>query len=506
VPRPALALLLLLALPVAAQTEEGSPRETVRHFREAAARGRWNDAAALLAPAATGDRLRLARELAAVLDARTRLDLDKLSDAPTGRLDDQLPPDVEEIATLRHESSDGHVRLSRLSDGRWVFSASTLSQVPAWYGSLEHGWIREHLPEPLLRRGWRGLAWWQWLALPGVSLLSWLLGSFLAALLRRLLRRLARRTSSTFDDLLVEQLRGPSILFGAAFSATLVLPFLVDTEEGAAFTSAVVRALYLAATYWAALRAVDLAADWARQSEFVRANPESQGLLPLGSRVAKVALGLVAVVTVLQQLGYPAASLIAGLGIGGLAFALAAQKTIENLFGGVTLGLDQPFRPGDFVKVEDFTGTVESVGLRSTRIRTLDRTLITVPNGRLADMRIETFDARDRFRFFTLVGLTYGTPAAALEAIVRDIRALLDAHPRRSPSAESSVCFQALGASSLDIEVMGWFEVKDAADFKPIRQELLLGILAIVERHGAAVAFPTQTHHVFGPPGRGEKT
>jgi hypothetical protein len=124
----------------------------------------------------------------------------------------------------------------------------------------------------------------------------------------------------------------------------------------------------------------------------------SRSLLSLGARIGKVALGIMALVAVISELGYPVTSLIAGLGIGGLAFALASQKTVENLFGAFSIGVDQPFCEGDFIKVEDFSGTVEAIGLRSTRIRTLDRTLITVPNGKLAEMRIETFAVRDRIR------------------------------------------------------------------------------------------------------------
>lgn len=433
-----------------------------------------------------------------MLDARTQLVLDTLSDRPEGHLDDRLPPDTEELAILREEGREARLRLVRLDDGRWVFSPSSLRPVAEWYGRLPHRWIRDVLPEPLLRRGWRGLAWWQWLALPGLVLVAFVAGRLLAVLLRALLRAVARRTASAFDDRLVRRLRGPSVLLCAAAVAGLLSSLLVDTVQGAEFLAAIVQALLLVTVFWTALRTVDLGADWARESDYVRLRPESQALLPLGTRAAKVALALVAAVTVLQQLGYPAASLIAGLGIGGLAVALAAQKTVENLFGSVTLGVDQPFRPGDFVKIEDFMGTVESVGLRSTRIRTLDRTVVTLPNGRLADMRIETFTARDRFRFHTVVGLVYSTPAATIEAIIGDLRAMLAAHPKRSAD-DPIVAFQALGQSSLDVEVAGWFETVDMAEFRVIRQELLFGILAIVEKHGSEIAFPTQTHHVESP-------
>jgi len=138
------------------------------------------------------------------------------------------------------------------------------------------------------------------------------------------------------------------------------------------------------------------------------------------------------VVAVLSELGYPVASLIAGLGIGGLALALAlaAQKTVENLFGAFSIGVDQPFQEGDFVRIEDFVGTVESVGLRSTRIRTLDRTLIIMPNGKLADMRIETFSVRDRMRLSCVIGLVYSTTETQMRQVLTGLEARLRAHPK----------------------------------------------------------------------------
>src|SRR5436853_176324 len=127
----------------------------------------------------------------------------------------------------------------------------------------------------------------------------------------------------------------------------------------------------------------------------------------LGSRVAKAIVFAMTIIAVISALGYPVASLIAGLGIGGLALALAAQKTVENLFGAFAIGFDQPIREGDFVQIDGIKGSVEAIGLRSPRVRTADRTVVCFPNGRLAETRTENYAARDRFRFYTVLGLTY---------------------------------------------------------------------------------------------------
>jgi MscS family membrane protein len=218
-------------------------------------------------------------------------------------------------------------------------------------------------------------------------------------------------------------------------------------------------------------------------------------------RVGKVALVAVAAVALLSELGYPVASLLAGLGIGGLAVALAARSTLENLFGAFSIGADQPFREGDFVKIEDFVGTVETVGLRSTRIRTLDRTLISLPNGKLADMRIESFTARDRIRLACTLGLVYSTTSAQMREVLAGLEQVLRDHPKIWPDAVV-VRFSALGASSLDIEIMAWFQTQDWGEFQVIRQDLLLQFMGIVERAGTSFAFPTRTVHVLGETNR----
>ena len=209
----------------------------------------------------------------------------------------------------------------------------------------------------------------------------------------------------------------------------------------------------------------------------------------------------IAVVAVLSMLGYPVASLIAGLGIGGLAVALAAQKTVENLFGAFSIGVDQPFREGDFVKIEDFVGTVEAVGLRSSRFRTLDRTVITIPNGRLADMRLESFTARDRLRLATVIGVEYRTTAAQMREVLSGFERVLRDHPKIWPDA-MVVRFREFAASSLDIEIMAWFQTSDWGEFQLIRQEILLQFMELVERAGTSFAFPTRTIHIASvPPG-----
>ena len=244
------------------------------------------------------------------------------------------------------------------------------------------------------------------------------------------------------------------------------------------------------------LRSVNVAFAVMATAPWTRANANLAGLLPVGRKVAKVVLLALGGVAVLNELGFQVASLLAGLGIGGIALALAAQKTVENLFGSLSIGVDQPFRTGDFVKVEDCLGTVERIGMRSTRIRTLDRTIVTIPNGKLSDMRTETFAAarsdpapREPRRSSTR------PPATQMREVLAGIERLLRAQPKIW--AESvSVRFSALGESALNVEVVAWFETADFNEFTAIRQELFLAFMEVVERAGTSFAFPTRTLHL----------
>lgn len=201
---------------------------------------------------------------------------------------------------------------------------------------------------------------------------------------------------------------------------------------------------------------------------------------------------MAAVTALVTALGYPAASLLAGLGVGGLAVALAAQKTVENLFGAFSIGVDQPFGEGDFIKVDTLTGTVESIGLRSTRIRTLERTLITIPNGKLSEMRIESYTARDRWRLSCNLALDYGTTSEQMHRVIRGMEEILRRHPKIWPD-NIIVRFKEIGSYALNIEVMAWFLTTDWNEFLAIRQEVLLNFMDCVKLAGTSFAFIAQS-------------
>ncbi|HZZ83133.1 MAG TPA: mechanosensitive ion channel family protein [Anaeromyxobacteraceae bacterium] len=360
-------------------------------------------------------------------------------------------------------------------------------------------WFTPHFPEPLMREGPRGLPWWQWLALPLVALLAVGAGRLLGYLLGKFLERLARRTHSVWDDLLLERVAGPLSALCALFVAYVLTRGVGLDEEATGFIDRLLHAATFLVLFWGALRAVEVGFQFLGQTPWSRARPVTSSLLPIGRKVVKIAVVSLAVISFLTELGYHVESLIAGLGIGGIALALAAQKTVENLFGSVAISLDQPFRVGDGVTVEGgVSGTVESIGLRSTRLRTLDRTVITVPNGKLSELRIESFAPRDRIRLQAKLPLVLDTRAAQLREVLSGVEALLRAEPHLWPEGVM-VRLTGLSTSSLDVEVSAWLEV-GWDDFLIARERLLLGFLEVVERSGAALAYPTQTVRLEGRP------
>jgi len=475
-----------------------SPRASVRAFLDLTRRGDDRGAARYLA-LSPGERERgpaLARRLRAVLDRHLDLQLDTVSPLAEGNARDDLPPGVDTIGQVSH-GEDGRdsvfvVRARDASGPFWRFPEQTVSRIDDWYDALPDRWVRDWMPGPLQRLGPADLMWWQWLALPALLLLALVGGRLLGAATNRVLRRLAQRTPAPWDGRLLARVSPSLTLLWALAVAALLLRRLALLPEAHAFARATLGGLATFAVFWSLWRSVDvwtqflLARPWAADSTSARS------LVSVARSVVKAFVAVAGAVATLAVFGYSVTTVLAGLGIGGIAVAFGAQKTIENLFGSIAIAADQPLRVGHFVKVEDVSGTVERIGMRSTQFRTLDRTLVSVPNGKLAELRIEDFAARDRIRFATTIALDCGTSEAQVRRIVEAAESSLRAAPKVWPDVVVAK-LAALGPSSLDIELLCWFETTDYDEFRRLREGALLGIMRIVEQTGAAFASPTRT-------------
>jgi MscS family membrane protein len=498
-----------VAEPLEHEVAPDSPRSSLQAYLDAGRAGEWDKASRhlVLPGGRKAEGPILAGRLKAVLDRHVWFDLEQISPLSGGDQSDGLSPGVERVAEIPVGAERTQpvymVRRADEAGGFWAFSPNTVRHIDRWYDRLEDRWMRERLIgaglDPLLLEGPFGLLWWQWIALPLLVLGAWVLGRLLGGLTRAFLARLFARTRTEWDDKLLLRVGPPlTLAWGLAFFWVL-LPSLGLTAYAEGLFTALVTAGAVIVVFWALWRSVDVIAEILTSSPWAEASPSARNLLAIGANVAKGVIAGAGAVAVLSAFGYPVTTLLAGLGIGGLAFAFGAQKTVENLFGSISLAVDQPFRVGDFVKVEDFVGTVEEIGIRSTRFRTLDRTVISIPNGSLSGQRLETFAARDRMRLATTIGVEYSTTHAQMQEVLDGFERVLREHPKIWPDAVV-VKFKEFGASSLDIEIMAWFQVPTWGDFQQCRQEVLLGFMQVVEDAGTGFAFPTRTVHLINEP------
>ena len=490
--------------PTAETTPEApdSPRASMRKFLElATVEGDFARAARylMLSSAEKGRGVELARRGRAVLDRYLDLDVDALSPLAEGTTDDGLPPGVDAMGDIPDgRGGQDPVFIVRAHDEEgdyWALSRQTVSRIDGWYEALPDRWIRERIPEQLQRYGPMSLMWWQWLALPLLVVVALGLGRLLGGVTRGVLLRLTRRTDTRWDERLLERIAPALYLLWAVAAAAALLSWLALVPPAERLARELLGGIATVGVFWALWRSVDVWTSFLSTRPGVVDNPSARSLLALLRNFAKAFVALAGVLATLAAFGYPVTTVLAGLGIGGVALAFGAQKTVENLFGSVALAVDQPFRLGDFVKIEDFVGNVERIGMRSTQVRTLDRTLISIPNGRLSEMRIEDFASRDRIRLTCTVGVVYGTTEAQMERILGGMEKVLRDHPKIWPDTVV-VRFGGFGASSLDIEVMAWFRTADYNVFRDCRQDALLGFMRVVEGEGSSFAFPTRTVHL----------
>lgn len=476
-----------------AESDQDTPRRALERFLAQARSGDYFKAAEAIQPSSTdvSDGADKARKLAAVLERRLRLgpdELSKISDLPTGNLSDGLKhQDV--IGRIDMPLGSETVRLQRLGTPgarRWMFSQATVQRIDAWYERLEDHFVLETLPDALLGRGPLGLLYWQWLALPLLIVLSALGGVSVTMVARPLLRKLL--AAREMWQALLERQRGPLWLLFSSLFSLLLLPILFLTPP----VGQSVRALNLIAVEvslcWMAWRVADVLTTRARLLEWLESRPGLRGVLPLIRQLIGIALIAVAAAMALSELGLSLTSVMASLGLGGLAVALAAKNTLEHFFGSVTLSIDQSIRVGDQIRLGDVNGIVEQIGMRSTRIRTADRSIVTIPNGKVADMQIETIAARDRTRFFLTLGVVYALKPAGMRSLRESLVKCVRSHPKVWPEVVR-VHFTGLTDAAITIEVTAWFQVTEQDQFLEARQELLLQILEVIETFGATPAF-----------------
>lgn len=474
-----------------------TPYGCVSGFLRAAAREDYNRAVEYLQIKPSPKALELAGQLRDLMDAGVH-DLESLSKFPEGELADALLPNRERVGTLTFDTGTLDIMLERVqTSGRpaiWLFSAETLRRVPEVVDQIGTRDWESYIPLRLRNTRIFSVPLYRWIGtLAGVGLtllLAWLVSRLLWPLVLYLIRRI----NGEQDNRRFAALRPPLCLILVALGLH-TLGGLSLTVLSRQFWGQAAAALAVLGTTWLFIRASDVVADRAARTLTRRQAGSKLAVLSLLHRLLKVGLAIAGGVAILYVVGADVTAILAGVGLGGVVIALAAQKTLENLFGGVAVISDEPIRVGDFCRFVDKFGTIEDIGLRSTRVRTLDRTILSIPNGQLSLMTLENFTLRDKFLFNQKIGVRYETTPAQMRCILRGIRELILTHPK-ADRADARVRLIGFGDSAITIEVFTYLFVDAQPSFLETQEELLMSILDIIVAAGSGVAFPSRTLYV----------
>jgi len=475
--------------------QRNTPQSAIFHFLEACHAQDYAKAAYYLDlhgenAAERGSGPSLARQLEDLLDD-TAFDIATLSRDPDGDQSDGLSAAFEHLDTFHVDGQTLDLQLEHktLKNGMrvWLVSSSSVALIPVAHKIIAETTFEKRLPQQLVTVELFQTPVWRWIALAAMAAVLWFLAGLVAWTVVRVVNFLHGVDIFRNPLRLCLMTAGFRLALDLAPPASLPRLFLERLDE-LAFVLALARAFTVI---------VDVITEHWNSRLDPRVQAVSYSILPLGRQVLKLALYLFAVLTVFSGWGYNTSAILAGLGVGGLAVALAAQKTIENLFGGISVIGDRPVLVGDVCRFGDRTGTVMHIGLRSTRLRTPERTIVSVPNGQFSAMTLENISGRDKIWFHPTLNLRRDTTAKQLSNVLNSLRAILSSQPKVEAGA-IPVRFIAVGAYSLDIEVAVYVETSDYNEFLAIQQDLLLQMLQAVEHAGAALAVPLQ--ETFEPP------
>lgn len=477
--------------------DRGTPSSTVLGFLKAAQGGDYSIAAQYLqmSPAhRLSEGEQTATQLKFALDHVFTGSVSRYNQ-PEGIPQEGVPLGRQKLGTMVAGDVEVDFDLVRVSDpsaGKiWLISSDTLAKLPELYDQVEARQVESKLPSALVKHQLGGMPLWQWLALLLAAPVAAGLGWVIPAILEIPLRWWARRRGQT-DIANWRSVSGPAWLLAGTvihqwFAIYLRMP-LLPRHYYFQVTSI---ALIVSAT-WIFWRLVRWFLGRVRSRALAGGHAGTGSLMLLGERIVKAIVFVLGVLAVLGKLGFNMSTALAGLGIGGLAIGFGAQKTIENLFGGLSVLGDEVFRVGDVCRFGDRTGVVEDIGLRSTRIRTEERTLVAIPNGTVATINLENLTRRDKILFKTTLGLRPETKADHLRFVLSEIRKLLYSHPKVE-TGSVRVRLTDMAGSSLPVEVVAYILTRDFNEYAAVREDLLLRMMDVMENSGGGLAMPSQT-------------
>lgn len=453
----------------------------------------------------------LADDLKQVLDRTALISFEDIPDDPEG-----APYSID--VHPREPDHPGRVTLAPADDGRWLFNRKTVEEIPYMLGAVGDKeivegavtegpkpfskWLREKVPESLQGGGFL-LEPWQWLALLVLIVVGWLLDRVVTGVLHVVISRRLSRRMETVDPLELEKALRPVGLLAASLLWWLGISWLSLPTGVLTVLVIAVRFIALTSSVWAVYRLVDVGSS-VFEARAMKTDLKFDDLLvPLVRKSLKVVIVVFGLIFIAQNLKVPLASLLTGVGIGGLALALAAQDTVRNLFGSFMVIVDQPFSVGDWVVIGDVEGTVAEVGFRSTRIRTFYNSMVTLPNANLISAAVDNYGAREFRRWSTRLSIAYDTPPEKIEAFCEGVRELIRRHPyTRKDFFE--VQLNELGEFALEVLLYIFFVTPDWSTELRERHRLAVDILRLARDLGVEFAYPTQTLYMRRPGGEAE--
>lgn len=455
-------------------------------------------AATCIAVPSNASGARLAVQLKQVLDGRgIYFPVDSLAASPDPVDEGGVP-----ITTLSPLHQLPVVSIVRDDDGSWRFSRTTAQAIPKLYAdtfSPLSAQLQSSLPPAMYRR-FAGLYLWQFVFGAALLAVAWLAGHAARVLLKRTLSRFLRRAGVTVDADAYARTNRPLVWLVVLGVIAWGLPDLMLPIAVSAPVTYAARVGIWAMGLLAAFRFIRVGSEAARSWSLTTESKLDDQAIPLLRQAAQLLLIVIGGLYLADAVGFDVWKLAAGVGIGGLAFALAAQDTVANLFGSVNIFLDRPFQIGDWVQVGDVEGVVEEVGFRSTRVRTFYNSLVTIPNSQITNANVDNLGLRPRRRIKLVLGLTYDTPPDLLQAYIEGVRAILAAHPLVQRTYE--VHLYNLGDSAIELLVYyhvitpGWHEELVA------RSQNLLEFIRLAADLGVSFAFPSTSLYLESTPDR----
>jgi MscS family membrane protein len=475
-----------------------TPYGTVFGFLQAAQSGDYSIAAQYLqmSPARRQtDGETVAANLKEVMDRAYSGNLRNVSTQPEGALQEGVPLGWQKLGTMSSGDAEADLELVRVSDpnaGRiWLISSDTLAKLPELYAQVKARQVESRLPQWVVKHQLAGMPLWQWLALVLLIAVAGGLGWLLLVLLGIPLRWWARRRGQV-EAQQWRSVSGPAWLLAGTAIHRILERYLGMPLLQRHYYFQVVEVAFIIGANWILWRIIRWFLQRVRHRALAHGHSGTGSLMLLGERIIKAIVFVMALFFILGVLGFNTKTALAGVGIGTLAIGFGAQQTIANLFGGVSVLWDEVIHVGDVCKFGDRTGTVEDIGLRSTRVRTEERTLLSIPNGTVASINVENLSRRDKMLFKTVLALHSDTTADHLRSVLSEIRRVLENHPKIETKTVR-VRLTELTPSSINVEVVCYVLTQDFNEFAEVREDLLLQVMNLVEDSGTGLASPSQT-------------